>query len=284
MLEPSSDRSCTSRPAAARRGLGDASPAPELAPDRIELWLTFFEQIQDERLLKQYRQLLSEEERREEQRFRRAPDRHCYVVTRALVRTVLSRYAPVAPHRWVFRKNAYGRPGIDHADAAATRIAFNLSHTPGLIVLGVTCGSDIGVDAENVRVRRAPLEAQRTVLAPGEISALAQLPAAMQHDRFFEYWTLKESYIKARGMGIGLPLQQVCFDLSQQDRIELSTDQRLNDPAARWCLWQWRLRAGYLVAVCAERNGAGRQQLIGRAIVPLRHERMLDCIPQRQSS
>jgi 4'-phosphopantetheinyl transferase len=41
--------------------------------------------------------------------------------------------------------------------------------------------------------------------APLEVDALGALPAAERLGRFFAYWTLKESYIKARGLGSPCP-------------------------------------------------------------------------------
>jgi 4'-phosphopantetheinyl transferase len=71
----------------------------------IDLWLAFYDEIIDERLLAQLRQLLSNAERQQEQRFYFADDRKCHLVTRAMVRTVLSRYEAVAPADWVFATN-----------------------------------------------------------------------------------------------------------------------------------------------------------------------------------
>jgi 4'-phosphopantetheinyl transferase len=81
-------------------------------PAEIHVWLTFCEAISERCLLASYRELLNATEKEEESRFYFARDRHRYLVTRALVRTVLSRYASVDPKDWVFSRNAYGRPYI----------------------------------------------------------------------------------------------------------------------------------------------------------------------------
>ena len=128
-----------------------------LHPDKIELWLAFCDEIADERLLADYRRLLVEEERQKEARFHFARDRHRYLITRALVRSVLSRYSGVAPPDWRFVEDAYGRPQIVNEDPAARRISFNISHTHNLVVLGVTCDRALGVDTEDVHTRRADL-------------------------------------------------------------------------------------------------------------------------------
>ena len=68
-----------------------------LHPDRIQLWLAFCDEIADQQLLADYRRLLVEEERQKEMRFHFARDRHRYLITRALVRTMLSRCWLVNP-------------------------------------------------------------------------------------------------------------------------------------------------------------------------------------------
>ena len=111
-----------------------------LATAEIHLWLTFFEAIREKRLLAAYRELLNAKEREEESRFYFAKDRQRYLVTRALVRTALSRYASVDPKDWVFSTNPYGRPHIVNAEATEDSLSFSVSHTQGLIVLGVAKG------------------------------------------------------------------------------------------------------------------------------------------------
>ena len=53
-------------------------------------------------------------------------------MTRALVRTTLSRYAEVDPAAWRFERNRYGRPHL-LAGQCDRDLRFNLSHTRGLI-------------------------------------------------------------------------------------------------------------------------------------------------------
>ena len=104
--------------------------------DSIDVWLTRYDAIDDDQLLHRMRQLLDDDERMHEQSFYFADDRRRYLVTRAMVRTVLSYYLPLPPDAWMFTKNTYVRPAIADAitDAwpEARGIAFNLSHTRGL--------------------------------------------------------------------------------------------------------------------------------------------------------
>jgi 4'-phosphopantetheinyl transferase len=60
----------------------------------------------------------------------------------------------------------------------------------------------------------------------------------MQRDRFFRVWTLKESYIKARGMGLALPLDGFEFTFQKEPGIEpkitIRIDAALSDEADSW--------------------------------------------------
>ena len=110
-----------------------------LAPGEIHLWLSFYEEI-DVDLHAAYRKLLDSSEREQEPRFYFETDRRRYLVTRALLRTVLSRYAPLEPTQWMFSTNGYGKPEIANAQGRKQGLAFNLSHTRSLIALGITRG------------------------------------------------------------------------------------------------------------------------------------------------
>jgi 4'-phosphopantetheinyl transferase len=247
------------------------------------VWLAFYDQIGDERLHAAYRELLSTEERAQEPRFYFARDRVRYLVTRALVRTVLSRYISIDPKQCLFTPNAYGRPDLVNAEAAAAGLSFNISHTHSLIVMGVTQGRELGVDVENVVARAAPLDVAGRYFAPQEVAVLNAAPRHEQQHRFFEYWTFKESYIKARGMGLSLPLDKFSFHYPDDRAVEIAIDAELADDPARWQLWQFRPTPEYLVALCAERAGARSPNVIVRKVVPLLSEESFPLELQRAS-
>ena len=218
----------------------------------IHLWLAFLDEIRDPRLLDEYRRLLSEEELEKQRRFHFERDRHRYLVTRAMVRTVLSRYAEVEARQWRFVANAYGRPSIapEHVHA----IEFNVSHTGGLVVMGVARERAIGVDVELVRGSEVDIEIADRYFAPVEVAALRTLPRDRQQRRFFDYWTLKESYIKARGMGLSIPLDRFAFHFADAKRTRFTVDARIGDRAGRWRFWQLESGRGHLAAVCVGRG------------------------------
>src|SRR5215475_15802194 len=243
-----------------------------LTTAEIHLWLAFYDEITEELLHSAYRELLDPAEKEQERRFYFARDRLRYLITRALARTVLSRYAPIHPKEWVFSANAYGRPEIVNAQARDAGLSFNISHTHSLIALGVTKRRALGVDVENFRAREVSLDIADRFFAPQEVAALAAAPPRRRQYRFFEYWTFKEAYIKARGMGLSLPLDKFSFHYPNDRAVEIAIDPELADDSARWQFWQFRPRPEYLMAICAERVGAQSPGPIVRQATPMLSE------------
>lgn len=242
----------------------------DLDPARIDLWFVFCREVADERLLDQYQTILSADERRQEGRFHFAKDRLRYRATRALVRTVLSKYLSVEPKDWFFTAGEYGRPTI--ANKTPCRIDFSISHTQSLILLAVASGRSIGVDAEHIAPELAVLELSDHFFSREEAKALRALPPWMRQERFFSSWTLKESYLKARGLGLSVPLDRFGFDFPAAGLISMRTHSELNDDARRWMFWQMRPSPDHLVSVCAERCDPEIPELAMTALVPLVRE------------
>jgi len=273
---PKASPACVSMSASSKyRTFDDTGETNEipLAPGEIYLWLAAYDQITEGYLHSAYRELLSAAEKEQESRFYFARDRHRYLITRALVRTVLSRYISIDPKEWVFSTNAYGRPDIVNPEARGAGLSFNISHTHSLIVLGVTKCRALGVDVENVRARGASIDIADRFFAPQEVAALNAVPLHQQQYRFFEYWTFKEAYIKARGMGLSLPLDKFSFHYPDDRAVEIAIDPELSDDATHWQFWQFQPAPEYLVAICAERIGDQSSSLIVREAIPMLSEK-----------
>jgi 4'-phosphopantetheinyl transferase len=182
------------------------------------------------------RSILSTDEQAQLDRIAVASRRREYLAAHALVRTTLSRYADVEPAAWTFRENAWGRPEVvGHA------LRFSLSHTDGLVAVAVTHDRDVGIDVEALDRRPATPELADHFFAPVEAAAVRAQP-----ERFLEYWTLKEAYVKARGMGMAIPLDQFWFDGPELALTAVD--------AERWRFERFRPTANHALAVCVERD------------------------------
>ena len=251
------------------------SPTALIASERrIDVWLACYDEISDPRLHAEYRKLLTDDERGRELGFYFPDDQKCYLITRALVRTVLSKYLAVEPAEWRFTRNEYGRPQIANLDHEQCGLRFNISHARGLIAFAVTQHREVGIDTENMRARPVPFEIAHRFLSSTELAELTTLPPERRQERFFEYWTFKESYIKARGMGLSIPLDQFSFHYPHERAVRIEIEPQLND-SNRWAFWQFRPTTEHLLALCAEHRNGGSPSLTIRRTIPLLTEQVL---------
>ena len=234
----------------------------------IDLWWYAYESVTDPDLLARHAALMTEDERARHDRFVFPRDRALFLATRALVRTTLSRYAAVDPAAWRFGTHGNGKPHVE-TPVLPTPLHFNLSNTHGLIVCAVsTTFAMIGVDTEPADRRSATVDLAHRYFSPGEEAALRAQPPAAQPRRFLSYWTLKESYIKARSLGLSIPLDQFTF-LLDQDPIGITFDPRLGDDATRWRFALMDALPNHPVAVGGDTGGRD-WALRGQSVVPMR--------------
>ncbi|HCM48572.1 MAG TPA: 4'-phosphopantetheinyl transferase [Colwellia sp.] len=217
-----------------------------LASNEIHLWMTKPEELlgHDE-LLATYSTLLTSTELTKQQRYKFSKDRHDALITRAFIRDLLSYYADVSPQNWQFEKGSKDKPEVINCPLP---LCFNISHTKNLIICAVTLEDDIGCDVENTGRSNDVLAIAERYFSPKESTELFALPEAEQRHRFFDYWTLKESYIKAWGLGLAIPLTDFSFNINdksykhkdlftiKQD-ISLSFAQHRVDEPTIWRSW-----------------------------------------------
>lgn len=211
------------------------------------LRLETFAELPEEALLDRFGPLLNAEERDRQARPSHPGRRREVLLTRMLVRTTLSRYADIDPRDWRFTIGEKGRPAIDHPG-----LDFNLSHTEGMIVCLVAAVPGIGVDVEYLRRKNDTEGISSHFFAPQEQAGLPQ--------RFFDYWTLKEAYIKARGKGMALPLDGFWFDISQEEPT-ISFDHRIPDDPALWRFETLSLAPDHLCSVALPMGPGTRPQI-----------------------
>lgn len=208
-----------------------------LREGNVHVWLAKPEAIAEEQHVARCRAILSKKEEYRYGRYIFDRDRHLFLVAHALVRTSLSRYAAVAPAAWTFSLGPYGRPELAGAHGELG-IRFNLSHTHGLAACAIGLQHDLGVDVEWLARQSETSSIAHRYFSKDEVAALRSLPPDKQRQRFFCYWTLKEAYIKARGMGLAIPLGSFSFELDRQapmhDTIGIAFGEDLEDCPDAW--------------------------------------------------
>jgi 4'-phosphopantetheinyl transferase len=177
-------------------------------------------------------------------------DRHLYVTAHLYVRKILSQYASLSPSSWCFQTNAYGKPFITNHQY--TELYFNLSHTQGLIACILAYRQAVGVDVERHRQLHDFNALCQTAFSPLEVADILSLKKrSSQEQRFFTYWTLKESYIKARGMGLSIPLQQFSFIEKKTEKWALHCDSNVMKSGKNWRFSSHKTNEHYLATAVA---------------------------------
>lgn len=139
------------------------------------------------------------------------------------------------------------------------QIHFNISHSMGAAVCGIS-RDKIGVDIEKIRPVR--LTGTRRILTKKE---LAYLDGCRQEDKnkeFFRFWTLKESYAKALGLGLSLDFTQIEFSLPPVLGEPVVFTRVGEEKESRsWKFFQCIWENTYLLSCCSRENLSDKEMI-----------------------
>lgn len=181
----------------------------------VDLWCCQTEELpsgtlRDTRLL----ELLSPEERKQHADLRFQPHRELYLATHLLARTVLSQYVDIPPEQWQFWKDRWGKPHISletKVPRGAGELFFNLSRSGSLAVCGVSHTAPLGVDVEDGARDLDAGELAHYILNPVELSDFLRTPETQRKALLLRYWSLKEAFARAVGLGLTLEPNSISF-------------------------------------------------------------------------
>ncbi len=181
-----------------------------------------------------YKSFMSEAELARNARYRFERDRHRDLVARGLLRTELAQKLGVGPEELVFSQGEHGKPVLEAAGRVAVPedLHFNLSHAEDWVVLA-TAKKRVGIDIEYTPRDNDVMAIAERYFFGAEFEELCAFAAAEQKQRFFDYWTLKEAYMKARGEGISLGLDNFGFSV-KPEQISIYIAPALEDDPRRW--------------------------------------------------
>lgn len=183
-------------------------------------------------------------------RYRHDTDRLMFALGREMARVLVGAELGVDPAAWAWREGPHGRPEID---SPSTNLHFNLSHSAGLVLCALGRGRAVGVDVEDL-ARRAPDPAiVPRYCSPAEADDVRSRGDRWR-DRFLIYWTLKEAYLKARGLGISVPLADISFHVDDAG-IRIRFERSLAGTDDRWAFHLWQPTPRHLAAIAAEAPG-----------------------------
>lgn len=222
--------------------------AQPLPLDEVRVWYRFTTAITEEEVETLSAQL-SDDERARARRFVFARDRRDFTAAHVLLRRTLSLYDDVPPAAWVFEAADGHKPVIA---APRTALAFNLSHTHGLVACAAARDTALGVDVESIDRLSSGREIAERFFSPFECRGLDGCEPSGYTQRFIELWTLKESYLKGIGTGLSHPLDNFSFDLGRVPAITFAAPPDVNTAD-----WQFMLAApspNYRLAVAVKRT------------------------------
>lgn len=187
-------------------------------------------------------------------RYHRRSSQDLFLVAHVATRVVLSEYAVVEPSAWVYERSENGRPELAGTNGG---LRFNLSHTEGMVALLVHGEDDAGVDVESPWRSTNIESVSKRVFTTEERSAMLALPEAERTRRFYQLWTLKESFIKAKGKGFAMPLSKFGFTLGDDGAIGFDCDPSLDPDPTAWSYSTTWADTGHVVSVCAHEPAEG---------------------------
>ena len=220
-----------------------------LPDDEVHVWLCILDRPPNR--LRSLLTLLTTDERERAARYHFEKDRHHFIVARGMLRTILGNYLRMEPEKLRFGYGSHGKPFLfEEQNQAGLR--FNLSHSGGLALLAVSRSCELGVDIEFIRPDIAEEKIADRFFSAKEVAMLHTVPDHLQAIAFFNCWTRKEAYIKARGEGLSLPLDLFDVSLLPGEPAELLGTRIDDEEISRWSLIDIAPAPGYAGALVAE--------------------------------
>lgn len=174
------------------------------------------------------------------ERFHKKMDAYRSLIADILIRFVICNKNKINNEQITFHCNQYGKPYVRNFEG----FHFNLSHSGEWIVC-VFDASIVGIDIE--LIKSIDLKIAKRFFTKEEFEYIINVERKESLVRFYELWTLKESYIKAIGKGLSIPLDSF---LIKKDNNEI----KLNNEKNEWFFKQYEIDSYYKLSVCATHN------------------------------
>jgi 4'-phosphopantetheinyl transferase len=181
----------------------------KLQPGEVHVWFARLDRTPAR--IARMRTILNADEIARADRFLMEVHRNRFIAARALLRDLLAGYLGRPPEAIAFAYNEWGKPTLAPGFSALD-VRFNLSHSQSLAIYAFALGRDVGVDIEMIRAEVAKESVAENFFSSWEVQTLRALPREHQAQAFFNCWTRKEAYVKARGQGLSIVLSS--FDVS----------------------------------------------------------------------
>jgi 4'-phosphopantetheinyl transferase len=219
----------------------------ELGADEVRIFIARPGCLEEAHFRARLEMLLRPDERMRAARFHFSRDRELYLLARGIVRLALGEATGIEPPCWQFRITGEGQPVVASPRSA---IRFSISHTAGMVACALSHDRAVGVDVEGTR-RQWVLSIADQFFSTLERGELATIAPDEQPARFFEYWTLKEAYAKARGQGFHLPFERIAFRSTPGFGWRLAASDDGDQPLDDWHVASWKPGCDHQIAVAS---------------------------------
>lgn len=197
---------------------------------------------------------LTVEERTRASRFIRPEDQRRYIVGRGGLRKLLSGYTGLDPAAVILQAGPEGKPALGNQAGEAQPVRFNLSHSRGRMLVGITSRGDVGVDLEQIRTGTNIMKLAERFYAPAEFNAIALQDASSRRESFYRHWVAKEAFLKLKGVGLKFPLGQCRVTMASGGASAAIDWQKGPADSERGLVKFLPLPDGWVGAVAAEGN------------------------------
>ncbi len=185
-------------------------------------------------LLEALQERLPIEEQQRATRFRISEAQHRFILARTMLRRVLGANLGADPRILTFATGNRGKPFMAFPEIEDPP-RFNLSHSGSVVAL-ITATVEVGVDIESLREIANAERLARRFFSPGEQSSITRFAGAARDRAFLRIWTQKEAYLKATGLGVGMPLREVETEPDPAEPPGLRAIAGDRNEAASWTL------------------------------------------------
>ncbi len=200
-----------------------------LSPGVVHVWQAPLDDSPDR--ASRFQLYLSDDERERANRYRSPQPQFQFVITRSILRILLSRYLRIPSTHIHFEVQSQGK--LILARPSPSPVQFNVSHTRGMALIALTLQHAVGIDVERIDRAIQDRDIAERYFSAREAEHLASMPAPERPYHFFSYWTCKEAYLKmlGRGMAEGLAHCEITYDpeLSAARIINLDQPNRGED-------------------------------------------------------
>jgi len=196
---------------------------PILQANQVHIWRASLTRAEKE--LVELRALLNLQEKERAAKFVVKNAANSFIVARGILRRLLSRYLQTFPQDLVFQQNQYGKLYLD-----SSPVQFNLSHSHDLALFIFALNRPVGVDVEFIRADYDFADIARKFFSKAESTELFSLPKDEQLHAFFNCWTRKEAFIKAKGVGMFCALDKFSVEVTsnKEGRMRLESYDELD--------------------------------------------------------